>query len=232
MEGPNRPRIRILPNGPYLVTGRVPLTEKIITPNGNGYLLEPGRLLPRTEVYSLCRCGRSKTPPFCDGSHLSNGFSGKETASRRSFEDRAEIAYGPELDLLDDNRCAFARFCHREDGDVWELVEHSDDPHLRQEAIVGSNECPSGRLVAVEKDGRRIEPVLEPAIEVAQDPENECSASLFVKGKIPVVSSDGTTYEIRNRVALCRCGKSKNKPFCDMTHVTSGFDDGHSDGRA
>ncbi len=232
MEGEKRPRIRILADGPYLVGGGVPLSEQVITPDGNGYRLVPGRLLARTESYALCRCGGTKTPPFCDGSHATNGFSGRETASRRSYEDRAEIEYGPGLDLLDDDRCAFARFCHREAGDVWEFVEESDDPHKKREAIIGSNECPSGRLVAVEKDGRRIEPDYAPSIEVAQDPENECSASLFVKGGIPVESTDGTTYEVRNRVALCRCGRSKNKPFCDMAHVTTGFDDGHSEGRA
>jgi len=228
MEDSPRPRIRILPNGPYLVGGSVPLSEKRITPDGNAYLLLEGRPLPQAETYALCRCGRTKNPPFCDGSHLSNGFDGTETASRRTYEDRADIEYGPELDLLDDDRCAFARFCHREPGDVWELVDESDDPQKKREAIIGSIECPSGRLVAVEKDGRRIEPEYAPAIEVAQDPENECSASLFVKGGIPLESSDGTTYEVRNRIALCRCGRSKNKPFCDMTHVTTGFDDGHS----
>ena len=37
--------------------------------------------------------------------------------------------------------------------------------------------------------------------------------------------ADGSAYEIRNRVALCRCGASGNKPFCDGSHVSSGFND-------
>ena len=37
---------------------------------------------------------------------------------------------------------------------------------------------------------------------------------------------DGTEYELRNRYALCRCGASRNKPFCDAMHVTVGYEDG------
>ena len=48
---------------------------------------------------------------------------------------------------------------------------------------------------------------------------------MWVKGGLRIESSDGTNYEIRNRVTLCRCGKSKNKPFCDSSHVFSSFND-------
>jgi CDGSH-type Zn-finger protein len=40
-----------------------------------------------------------------------------------------------------------------------------------------------------------------------------------------VVSGDGAAYETRNRVTLCRCGQSSNKPFCDGTHASVGFKD-------
>ncbi|HEY0196583.1 MAG TPA: CDGSH iron-sulfur domain-containing protein, partial [Methanobacterium sp.] len=39
-------------------------------------------------------------------------------------------------------------------------------------------------------------------------------------------SADGYVYEVRNRVTLCRCGQSENKPFCDGTHMEIGFNDG------
>jgi hypothetical protein len=42
---------------------------------------------------------------------------------------------------------------------------------------------------------------------------------LWVRGGIPVVSADGKPYTVRNRLTLCRCGKSRNKPFCDGSHV-------------
>jgi CDGSH-type Zn-finger protein len=40
-----------------------------------------------------------------------------------------------------------------------------------------------------------------------------------------VIAADGFRYEIRNRVTLCRCGASKNKPFCDGTHAAIKFRD-------
>lgn len=222
---PKSPKIKIIKDGPYLISGSVPLFEKIIVPDGKGYLLKEGRNLPQSAGYALCRCGHSKNPPFCDGTHQKIEFDGTETASRDPFEKRAQIMRGPDLDLLDDHRCAFARFCHREKGNVWELTLSSDDPTLKAEAIRAANECPSGRLVAVEKDGKMHEPGHQPAIEIFQDPEEGVSAGIFVKGNIPIESSDGTVYEIRNRVALCRCGKSQNKPFCDATHVEIDFKD-------
>jgi hypothetical protein len=126
---------------------------------------------------------------------------------------------------MDDNRCAFARFCHREDGNVWALTDRSDNPNLREEAIIAASECPAGRLVALGRDGDPIEPEYTPSITILQDSANGVSAPIFVKGNIPIESSDGFTYEVRNRVALCRCGKSGNKPFCDATHVSIHYRD-------
>ena len=219
------PRIRIIKDGPYLVTGSVPLSEKVIVPKGNGYVYEDGDALPQRAVYSLCRCGKTKTPPFCDGSHMASHFDGTETACKTDYHQRAARITGEGLDLLDDGRCAFARFCHRDSGDAWELAEDSSDAFTCSEAILASNECPSGRLTAVEKDGTEHDPVYSPAIEILQDPEEHVSAGIFVKGGIPIESADGSVYEIRSRVVLCRCGMSGNKPFCDSRHVSEGFRD-------
>ena len=73
--------------------------------------------------------------------------------------------------------------------------------------------------------GPCIEPELGPSIDITQDPENDVSGGLYVKGGIPLISADGTEYEQRNRIVLCRCGKSKIKPFCDGTHVEANFKD-------
>lgn len=218
-------KIKILRDGPYIVSGNIPLSEKIIIQKNEVNEYKEGRDLPQSDEYALCRCGQSKTAPFCDGSHIKTGFIGTETASKDNYEDRAELLKGPGIDLLDDNRCAFARFCHKEDGRVWELTLSSDDPKYKEEAIEAACDCPAGRLVALDKTGKVIEPDYEPSIEIIQDPEKESSAGIFVKGNIPIESSDGQTYEIRNRVALCRCGKSENKPFCDARHVKIKFSD-------
>jgi CDGSH-type Zn-finger protein len=42
---------------------------------------------------------------------------------------------------------------------------------------------------------------------------------------VQLIGGDGFEYEIRNRVTLCRCGASQNKPFCDGTHVSISFSD-------
>ena len=47
----------------------------------------------------------------------------------------------------------------------------------------------------------------------------------WVRGGIPIESADGSTYEVRARMALCRCGHSRNKPFCDGSHVAARFKD-------
>jgi len=49
---------------------------------------------------------------------------------------------------------------------------------------------------------------------------------IWVKGGVPVESADASVFENRNRVTLCRCGGSKNKPFCDGTHLKDRFNDG------
>ena len=63
--------------------------------------------------------------------------------------------------------------------------------------------------------GLPIEPELEPSLGLIEDTEKKVSGPIWVRGGIPVVSAEGTTYEIRNRLTLCRCGRSANKSFCD-----------------
>ena len=221
----NKRKIKIIKNGPYKVTGNVPMREKIIVPKGNQYEYRDGKEFPDDDSYLLCRCGHSKKHPFCDGTHSKINFDGTETASKKTFKERAEVLEGPGINLLDDGRCAYARFCHRNDGDAWELTEQSDDERLREEAIIAAKECPAGRLLAVTKNNDDIEPELDPSIDILQDEELNVSGPIYVKGYIPIEAADGDVYEVRNRQTLCRCGKSKIKPFCDSTHVKSNFRD-------
>ena len=87
--------------------------------------------------------------------------------------------------------------------------------------------CPGGRLVLRDRGtGKAIEPDLPPSIGVVEDPALGCSGPLWVRGGIRVESPDGRAHEIRNRVALCRCGASANKPFCNGSHASIKFNDG------
>ena len=75
-------RITVTENGPYVVKGGVPLDEAAIVPVAGHREYRTGRTFSDQETYALCRCGRTSTPPFCDGSHL-EGFDGTETAGHQ-----------------------------------------------------------------------------------------------------------------------------------------------------
>ncbi len=217
-------KIKITKDGPYIVTGSIPIYEKILVKKDGLMTWEDGRELPQSETYSLCRCGRSNNAPFCDGAHVKR-FDGTETADMAPYDERAKVNEGADLDTKDDLRCAFARFCHRGDETAFSLLPKTDDPDMKNEAIRAACECPAGRLVAVDKDGTVHEDKLEPSIYIVQDPAKEVSGGIYVMGGIPIESADGEMYEVRNRVVLCRCGRSGNKPFCDATHVSRKYKD-------
>lgn len=227
--------IKILPDGPYEVTGGVPIDEKVIRSEGHGYKWEDGRELEQQEEYHLCRCGHSQHAPFCDGTHKKIGFEGPETASKVPYEQRAGYFPGPEIDLADDERCAFARFCHSADvngkaSEAWSLAMTASTDEEVELAETVAGHCPAGRLTPKPHGEDFLEPDLEPGITVIQDPEKGVSAGLYVHGGIPVEGANGEEYEVRNRYALCRCGSSRNKPFCDATHVPLRYNDGHIPG--
>ena len=222
-------KVIVCKNGPYLVKGDLPLEKEISTIGKEG---EPekwvkGEKYPKQSSYVLCRCGKSKNPPYCDGTHKKINFDGKETASRKSYSDQSDKFAGPDLDLTDQkNLCARARFCHLSGG-TWNNVQNSDDPKAKKIAIQTACNCPSGRLVVWDKKtGKQIEPKLKPEVSLIEDPQLKVSGPIWLKGGISLESEDGRKYETRNRVTLCRCGQSKNKPFCDGSHINAKFNDG------
>jgi CDGSH-type Zn-finger protein len=223
------PRIKVTRNGPYSVTGSVPIDVQIIATDAEG---EPnawiaGEAIDAPPRYLLCRCGNSNNKPFCDGSHERTNFDGTETAERAPYAEQAKLFDGPTMALSDvPSLCAAARFCHLY-GTVWRQVRRTDDPAVREQFVRQVGDCPSGRLVAWDKEtGQPVEPALPQSISLVQDPTKNVSGPLWVRGGIVVESADGETYEVRNRQTLCRCGASANKPFCDGSHIPAGFRDG------
>ena len=222
-------KIVVTKDGPYTVSGSVPIAIQIITPNKEGFSWEwkEGKPFDGKSSYALCRCGHSESKPFCDGSHTKVGFDGRETASRVPFAQQAVTTEGPTLVLSDaENLCAFARFCDA-GGKIWSLIERTDQPEVRELVIREAMQCPSGRLVLHDKKSHEeIEHPLPPSIGVVEDPAMGCSGPLWVRGGITIESHDGKKYEKRNRVTLCRCGASENKPFCNGAHASIKFNDG------
>lgn len=216
-------RVTVSEQGPYLIYGRPPLSVQSIMPDDNNesrYFQEGSHFSTETEPTALCRCGSSKRHPYCDGNHIKAAWNPQLTASTETAPTDIETIEGPTLDLLDQAKlCVFARFCHPK-GDAWELTEHSDTPEARRLAIREASMCPSGRLTARDhQSSQTFEFRFEPSLGLIEDHNIGCSGGLWVRGGIPIQHASGTTYEIRNRVVLCRCGQSANKPYCDGTHA-------------
>ncbi len=222
--------ITVEDDGPLVVYGQPPLVQKFIVPNDKGEMwwLQDGLTFRMaSDPVKLCRCGESKHKPYCDNAHTTADWDPRLTASERGLLEDAKVYDGPVLSLSDSEKyCAFARFC---DGGirVWNEVGESDSPEHRDLTIREANHCIAGRLSAWDnKTGEPFEPELEPELALIEDPKIRSSAGIFVSGGIPISRQDGFTYEVRNRAALCRCGQSSNKPWCDGTHASFHWNDG------
>lgn len=221
--------IKVTKNGPYMVYGVSKIVEQVIVPGDDGapekYVDGKDFSVNKSPV-ALCRCGNSKNPPFCDGSHAKFAWDGEETAGFEPIMDEAEEIRGPNLTLFDNEKyCAFARFCDAK-GRIWNLVAEGSSEADAQ-AIKEAHLCPAGRLMMYDnKTDKPIEAELEASIGVLEDPSADVSGPLWVKGGIQLVSADNKNYEPRKSQCLCRCGQSSNKPFCDGSHAGVGFNDG------
>ncbi|MGA9918690.1 MAG: CDGSH iron-sulfur domain-containing protein, partial [Paraburkholderia sp.] len=160
-------KVQVSKDGPYMVTGDLPLAKQTIGANAAGESVKwvEGRKYPAQATYALCRCGQSAKKPFCDGSHIKARFDGTETAGREPYKNQAKLMQGPAMSLTDaEALCAFARFCDPH-GQVWNLVNETDEPGARRNFVKEASECPSGRLVAWDNStGQAIEPKYEPSI--------------------------------------------------------------------
>lgn len=216
------PRIRVLRDGPYEVIG-APLarTGQVETEYGEPVDYEPLEPLEVGARYRLCRCGNSSTKPFCDDTH-EDGFDGTEVADRGPRAARASTWPGVGVVMTDDySLCTQAGYCGDRFTRVWEMIDETEDPSVRERLQRMVSLCPSGRLAYAAAQGEPdVEPAFEPHVALCRD------GPILVRGSIEVESEDGEPYEVRNRVALCRCGRSRNKPFCDGTHKRVGFREG------
>lgn len=221
-EAPESIYIKITKEGPYLLFGQPPMNQQIITPNedGENWVYREGKSFETKEPCALCRCGQSANKPYCNGAHEHVKWDAEETASHEPLLDEAEEYEGPALIMADNKAyCAFARFCDAK-GQVWNIVEQAETPEQIELAKREVAHCPAGRLVIWDKKEKKVyEPDFEPSIGIIEDPGIKVSGPIWVRGGIRIEGADGQSYEIRNRVTLCRCGASSNKPFCDGAHA-------------
>ncbi len=215
----NRADIAVTPDGPYELRADLPITPKraVVSERGDPLTWQTAEELPHPSLTLLCRCGQSGTKPFCDDSHLTVNFDGTESASTETFADRRKTYDGPGLRIHHVGRlCEHASFCANETTDWFQMLPDTSDTNVRAQVIGMVEHCPSGALVC-EIDGEIVEPDIPRAVSPVED------GPLWVTGNVNIERSDGAPLETRNRVTLCRCGESKNKPMCDGTHADVGF---------
>ncbi|MFI0353269.1 ferritin-like domain-containing protein [Actinomadura sp. 9N407] len=214
-------RIVVLPDGPYLVYGGVPLSRKrkIVSAGGDALTWKTGEALPTEETYALCRCGRSGSKPFCDGTHAVIGFDGTENAVTRPYEELQHVHDGIGISAQRVGElCIHAAFCIGRTRPIAKMLDDTGDSDVRSNIMGRIDHCPSGSYsYALERGGETIEPDLPQAISVLEE-EDGLASALWVTGGVPVLRADGRPLETRNRMTLCRCGHSAGKPLCDGTH--------------
>lgn len=203
------PVVQCKENGPYIIRGVHTLSDA-----------HGGRIETKA-VFALCRCGGSANKPFCDGTHSKIEFSSGRDAGGPGG--RRESYAGKRI-AIHDNRsiCAHAGICTDTLKGVWRMNEEpwiDPDGADPAEIIETIRRCPSGALSYSLDGAQAAEPMSEPAIRVEKD------GPYRVTGGCALDGADWAEGALRTRFTLCRCGASKNKPFCDGSHRDAGFTD-------
>ena len=204
------PTIRCKPNGPLIVTG-LPVLKN-----------SKGEEIPVKPVIALCRCGHSDNKPFCDGSHARNDFSGENKEQpNRSVRDEYK---GANVTVLDARGiCAHSGACTDALATVFLLgKEPWIDPNgAGAEAVMqAARNCPSGALAYAIEGREQADEEQDPMISVSKDGPYAVVGILDFQDE-----TTGQTPLAAQRYTLCRCGHSKNKPFCDGSHWSEKFED-------
>lgn len=222
-----RKHIVVDKNGPYLVYGDVPLVRKtqIVSEYGEPIAWHKVEEIETAKPYRLCRCGQSGNKPFCDDTHLRIGFDGTETAETNTTAERRVIHAGGTRIVVhrDYSLCIESGFCGNRLTNIQQMVAHTDDTTVRSHVIAMIERCPSGSYTYSIEDGASdIEPDLPQQIAVTTEitDDGPIAGPLWVTGNIPIERSDSQPFEMRNRVTLCNCGRSRSKPLCDGSHRT------------
>lgn len=207
-EGP-QPAIECSQNGPYLVRSLQNLRNS------------KGESIPTKPVIALCRCGGSAKKPFCDGTHSKIGFSSQRVSD--GSRDKRQDLVGKGI-TIHDNRsiCSHAGFCTDRLASVFRLKTKpwiDPDGAPIEEIIEAVRRCPSGALSYSIDGVEHRDQEREPTITVSKD------GPYLVTGAVELEDEPRAEGASEEHYTLCRCGASKNKPFCDGTHWYVKFKD-------
>lgn len=205
----SKPVISCSKNGPLIVKG----LENFIDSNGTRLETKP--------AMGLCRCGASMNKPYCDGNHKYAGFTDNVSPDRS--EDKLTSYVGKEITVHNNVMlCSVAEHCHKELETVFNVQRdpwiEPDGSSLEQIKTV-IEKCPSGALSYSINGQPQPVAVREPAITIDKN------GPLRITGGIELKDANRGQGASREHYTLCRCGASKNKPFCDGSHTAIRFDD-------
>jgi len=208
MSSDKKTSISFAPNGPVLVKDLKNLS------NQHGPI-------QTTETIALCRCGASANKPYCDGSHAKINFSSEKQSDRT--EDKRETYRGVKI-TIHDNRsiCAHAGYCTDNLSDVFRMKQEpwiDPDAATNDEIIAAVEKCPSGALSYSIDNIECIEQNSKTAIFIAPN------GPYVLTGEADLVETSFADGAAKKQLTLCRCGASKNKPFCDGSHWAIDFTD-------
>ena len=123
--------------------------------------------------------------------------------------------------MWDSSLCIHTGRCLRAAGEVFDVGRRpwvDLDGGTLEETIRAIEECPSGAL--------RYERLDDGPQEVAASPVTVIpwpNGPLMVRGNVEVRDARGELFDVGPRLTLCRCGHSKNHPFCDLSHREAKF---------
>lgn len=209
MDKEDKTIIKVSKDGPYIVSNLNTLR------NSKGIFIET------KPTIVMCRCGGSGNKPFCDGTHMKNSFSGEKKEDR--VPDKMDTYKGKAI-TIHDNRGVCSHMGHCTDNlpsvfrmgfEPWIDPDGADPEEIARVIRM----CPSGAL-SYTMDGQLYKDYPHDAeVFVGKN------RSYNVVGDIELEDPDGPKPETQDHYCLCRCGGSKDKPFCDGSHWYIEFED-------
>lgn len=204
----NNVKVTCMENGPYLFEGLRSIKNA------------KGEEIQLTSRAALCRCGESSNKPFCDGTHGRAGFASQKLEGRT--QDKRDDYVSKEI-TIHDNRgiCAHSGFCTDSLKSVFRIDKEpfvDPDGASTEEIIAAIEKCPSGALSYSVNGEEQVFSSDSVSVYVAPN------GPYAIQGKVELKDTQWNEGAFKEKFDLCRCGDSKNKPFCDGSHWKKHFD--------